>query len=340
MKQTIGSTSRDIQGPEVQSDKPPEQVVVTPDGRTALVAADRWVFAFDLRSGYVPWRVDNAKRGTLFAISPDGTTFVRSSTMNSGALIFSDLKSEFAAIGELELGVGRAVFSPDGRLLVTLGREQRRGQDRNEVAVWDVPARKLLRKLEVGNFIVSDAAFTPDGRTLALAGTGDKGGQVQLWDVPEGPAGKETPVPPPAEAPIPPMPVADRDVIQVAVRQFAIPFLVPANGHDLKEVQLYASTDQGKTWELTAVATPDQGRFQVTVPRDGLYWYSVRALKNDGSAVPADVATLVPQLKVQVKEAIDPARPAPPRDRQQEIEAIRQQIRALEERLKALGAGT
>jgi WD40 repeat protein len=49
-----------------------------------------------------------------------------------------------------------------------------------------VPAAwTLVRRIRLGDFFATDAAFSPDGRTIALAGWA-RGGSVALWDVRRG----------------------------------------------------------------------------------------------------------------------------------------------------------
>src|SRR5262249_37243060 len=69
----------------------------------------------------------------------------------------------------------------------------------------------------------------------------------------------------------------------------------------LREVQLYYSVDQGRTWRLYTSAQPDQGFFQqFTAPADGLYCFSVRTVDLQGRAYPPTDAELRPSLKVLV----------------------------------------
>jgi hypothetical protein len=84
-------------------------------------------------------------------------------------------------------------------------------------------------------------------------------------------------------------------------RTFRIPFQTQPNERRLREVQLMVSTDQGRSWKLTASATPEQGYFQqFTAPQDGLYWFSVRTVDLQGRSYPTTDAELRPGLKVLV----------------------------------------
>jgi len=81
---------------------------------------------------------------------------------------------------------------------------------------------------------------------------------------------------------------------------FRIPFQAEAGPTRLKEVQLYYSTDQGRTWQPYASAAPEQGWFKFTAERDGLYWFAVRTLDADGRPFPASMEGARPGLRVVV----------------------------------------
>jgi hypothetical protein len=82
---------------------------------------------------------------------------------------------------------------------------------------------------------------------------------------------------------------------------FRIPFQTQPGERRLREVQLYYSTDQGRTWRHYATTAPDQGFFQqFTAQADGLYWFSVRTIDLQGRAYPPNDNELRPGLKVLV----------------------------------------
>src|SRR5438093_1782603 len=81
-------------------------------------------------------------------------------------------------------------------------------------------------------------------------------------------------------------------------RQFRIPFQV--GQPRLKQLQLYVSSDQGKTWQPSATAPPDQGHFRFLSDRDGLFWFAVQTLDVDNRPYPATMDNALPSLKVIV----------------------------------------
>ena len=68
--------------------------------------------------------------------------------------------------------VRRAVFSPDGRLLVSVGEDK-------QVIVWDFEHRERLATLTDHTDWVGAVAFSPDGKRFA---TGSVDGTVIVWD--------------------------------------------------------------------------------------------------------------------------------------------------------------
>jgi WD40 repeat protein len=68
------------------------------------------------------------------------------------------------------------LFSPDGRTLLSVG-------DDGEIRIWDVAARREVRRWKAHEGGITTLAQTADGRTLA---TGGRDGAIRLWDVASG----------------------------------------------------------------------------------------------------------------------------------------------------------
>ncbi len=67
-------------------------------------------------------------------------------------------------------------FSPDGKLLVTAGRD-------HDVIVWDASSGKIVHRFpEAQSASVADARFSPDGRWIVTAGPKS----ARLWNVSDG----------------------------------------------------------------------------------------------------------------------------------------------------------
>src|SRR5438132_10840206 len=86
---------------------------------------------------------------------------------------------------------------------------------------------------------------------------------------------------------------------------FRIPFVMEPGAGQLREVQLYASDNQGQTWSYLSSAAPEQRGFDYHADRDGLYWFTVRTIDMQGRAVPLTLQQTAPQLRV----AIDTRKP-------------------------------
>ncbi|MER3416274.1 MAG: hypothetical protein C4297_08710 [Gemmataceae bacterium] len=86
--------------------------------------------------------------------------------------------------------------------------------------------------------------------------------------------------------------------------QFRIPFQIDIREQSrVREVQLYVSEDQGRTWRMYGATSPDQKLFAFQAPRDGLYWFAVRTMDQDGRVFPAEIERLTPALQVIVDTA-------------------------------------
>jgi hypothetical protein len=83
-------------------------------------------------------------------------------------------------------------------------------------------------------------------------------------------------------------------------REFRIPFNPGPGAQNLKQLQLFVSTDQGKTWGSSAIVAPDQQRFHFLADRDGVFWFAVQTLDLKGTLFPPAMDGSPPSLKVIV----------------------------------------
>jgi RNA polymerase sigma factor (sigma-70 family) len=79
--------------------------------------------------------------------------------------------------------VGLLAFSPDGRILASVGQNMEANENLNEVCLWDVTTGQCLRRFagQRGQFL--GAAISPNGEVLV---TQDQTGAVRVWDVATG----------------------------------------------------------------------------------------------------------------------------------------------------------
>lgn len=141
--------------------------------------------------------------------------------------------------------------------------------------------------------------------------------------------------------PLPPGPSCfdlPADVYAIKTRKFMVPFCVePDRRAEVKELRLYASTNEGKTWNQVATAAAMQSHFVFQAPTDGCYWFSVRMLIKDDSLEPKQIADLQPLLKVRVDTRRKPmSREVAVQELKQELQYLQGNLRRLEQRLAEL----
>jgi hypothetical protein len=98
-------------------------------------------------------------------------------------------------------------------------------------------------------------------------------------------------------------------------REFRIPFNPGPGASNLKQLQLFASTDGGKTWSPSATVAPDQQRIPYLAQRDGTFWFAVQSMDLQGKLYPPTMDGAVPSLKVIVdtQPPVVQLQPLPPR---------------------------
>src|SRR5262245_58077020 len=83
-------------------------------------------------------------------------------------------------------------------------------------------------------------------------------------------------------------------------RQFKIPFNAGPSAARVKRLQLYLSTDKGRTWQQSTSALPEQGHFPFSAERDDEFWFTVQTQDVDGKVYPASLDGATPSLKVVI----------------------------------------
>ena len=81
---------------------------------------------------------------------------------------------------------------------------------------------------------------------------------------------------------------------------FNIPLVYGPDKQNLKQSQLFVSTDQGRTWLPYATAPPNQKSFSYTTDRDGYFWFVVQSTDLSGRLMPPSLEGAQPALKVVV----------------------------------------
>jgi WD40 repeat protein len=126
------------------------------------------------------------------AFSPDGKTLASASLNFFGALFGENVPAELATVRLWDVASGRErcqvdasslnpsilTFSPDGRLLLTLGENS---HSSSQLRIWEVVTGKKRRVLDLKKSeSVTSVIWMPDGRTLAVGNSQDAIGFFDL----------------------------------------------------------------------------------------------------------------------------------------------------------------
>ena len=94
---------------------------------------------------------------------------------------------------------------------------------------------------------------------------------------------------------------APTDVAYFNHRNLRIPIgMHPAKREQIKQLLLFVSSDQGKTWHQEAVVPPDNDEFLFYAPADGVYWLRVAFVNKQGKQEPEDITKGPPDQKVLI----------------------------------------
>ncbi|MHC5543427.1 WD40 repeat domain-containing protein, partial [Singulisphaera rosea] len=167
-------------------DKPIQQAVFSPDGKTILVAgrevtARLWDVAGD-RELIPANRPQHGYPVTAVAFDPSGTQMATGCL--DGSVRLWKLP-EVTLVHDVRGNAGEVVaatFSPDSRILLTASHD-------GTARFWDVASGKQLGPSLRHTDAVLAVAYHPDGRSVA---TGTKDGKTQRWHVPLAPEPGDT----------------------------------------------------------------------------------------------------------------------------------------------------
>ena len=91
------------------------------------------------------------------------------------------------------------------------------------------------------------------------------------------------------------------DTYFINQQQIRIPISIdPTRRSEIKEMHLFVSADEGKSWDQRAVASPDQDAFSFFAPKDGMYWFSVVVVNQQNQKEPNDLYGVPPSQKIVI----------------------------------------
>src|SRR6202011_5849469 len=101
--------------------------------------------------------------------------------------------------------------------------------------------------------------------------------------------------------------------------------IAPDKKQEIKELELFISKDEGRTWNKEAVSGPDKDNFQFYAPADGLYCFSLVVVDQKGNRTPPDANHLEVMQKILV-DTLPPMLRIASAERQGEDVAVRWEV--------------
>src|SRR5437016_1066898 len=80
----------------------------------------------------------------------------------------------------------------------------------------------------------------------------------------------------------------EEDITTLKSRHFQFPITITQPGA-IEQLQLYVSSDQGKSWRLTGSPVgPSEKHIRYHADGDGEYWFALQMTTKQGTQIPAD----------------------------------------------------
>jgi hypothetical protein len=107
-------------------------------------------------------------------------------------------------------------------------------------------------------------------------------------------------------------------VLYSRLSNFLIPITAGEGKDRLKQIQLFVSTDRGRTWQPADIVTPDKTSFRFVADHDGLYWFTVQTRDRLGRYYPPTLDNPRVDLRVFVdtQPPVVKLTPLPPRGKE------------------------
>jgi WD40 repeat protein len=155
-----------------------QSLAYSPDGKPLALTTGRGVYVWDLADLPPQSEPDWGGRGSVRFSAKKGSTLGH--VDRTMATVYDLGARKMTTVARLEVPTEGAVFGPDLSLLAV--------PDEQDVDLWDVAAKKVVRTLGEHRGVVRALAFSPDGKRLAalahrLTPQRRHASELRLWEV-------------------------------------------------------------------------------------------------------------------------------------------------------------